>query len=188
MALHEGYRVVAVECSADAFRAFERVYGTNEQVTMHYGCASSQTGNATLHLASDSSSLRRAAVTTRREELRKRPKGNRRKSMTVPQLVVDQLLAPFHEPVCAVKVDVQGHELSVFKGMEQTFAKHRPVLYFEHAIVNLGAEDAKELIPFIRAKGYHCFPLHCDYCNVLCTPDRQGARVYAVPAARRVQR
>ena len=187
LALSVGYSVVAVECSAEAFKLVAKLYADHPKVFAHYGCASDHSGNATFHLASDSSSLMSHAVTSRKEELRKRPKGNRSKTSTVPLLVVDELLMAANrknEPVCAVKVDVQGNELGVFKGMPQIFANHRPVLYFEHSVVNLGRLATKQLIPFIQNKGYHCYPhtaKMCEYCNVLCTPDRTPGRKLPAP-------
>ena len=187
LALSAGYSVVAVECSEDAFAPFAKLHVNNPKVTAHYGCASDHSGNATFHLASDSSSLMHHAVSTRKDEIKKRPKGNRSKTMTVPLLVVDELLMAANrknEPVCAVKVDVQGNELGVFKGMPQIFANHRPVLYFEHAIVNLGRVASKQLIPFIQAQGYHCYPhtaKMCEYCNVLCTPQRTPGKMLPDP-------
>lgn len=174
LALEAGYKVVAIECSRDAFAAFANSYTNNPRVHAHYGCASEHNGTATFHLAGDSSSLKQGAVTIRKEERKKRPKAGAAQSTTVPLLVVDELLAAHTGPVCAVKIDVQGNELGVFKGMVRTLAKHRPVLYFEHSVVNLG-NDADVLLPWVKAKGYHCHPHHrraCEYCNVLCTPDR----------------
>ena len=181
MALNAGYTVLAIECHAKAFRSFRAMYANDSRVHAHFGCASDHGGNATFHIAGDSSSLHEKAVTTRKVERMKRPT-NGALTTTVPLLVVDDLLATLGGRVCAVKVDVQGNELGVFLGMVRTFARHRPVLYFEHAVVNLG-DDAQRLIPWVQAQGYLCHPHVCEYCNVLCTPFVSRASSVVMAAA-----
>ena len=43
-------------------------------------------------------------------------------------------------PVSFIKIDVEGHELEVFKGAEDTILKHTPTFLFEchHAAANKG--------------------------------------------------
>jgi len=179
LALDAGYTVLGVECSADAFKSYANKYSLESRVDAHFGCASNHSGFATFHIAGDSSSLHQEAVSTREDERKKRPKKVSSRTVQVPLLVVDELLARSKvagdgRQVCAVKIDVQGNELGVFQGMVHTLARYRPVLYFEHAVVNLGKRHAELLIPWVQAKGYHCHPhsrIVCEYCNVLCTPD-----------------
>ena len=54
-------------------------------------------------------------------------------------------------PVSFIKIDVEGHELEVFKGAEDTILKHAPTLLFEchHAAANKG-----ELFSFLVERGY----------------------------------
>jgi hypothetical protein len=41
---------------------------------------------------------------------------------------IDDLDLP---PPDVVKIDVEGHELKVFQGMQNTISKHRPVIFYE---------------------------------------------------------
>jgi len=38
-----------------------------------------------------------------------------------------------------IKIDTEGHELSVLAGLKQTIAMHKPVIFFEHLNLDLGA-------------------------------------------------
>ena len=102
------------------------------------------------------------------KELQK-AKHSKHRSTTVPTLVVDDLLKGKAARLCAVKVDTQGHELHVLKGMHRAIRRHKPVLYFEHSRKLLG-EDFEKLLPWIKAKGYRCIPNTCESCNIMCLP------------------
>jgi FkbM family methyltransferase len=52
--------------------------------------------------------------------------------------------------IIAIKIDVEGHELSVLKGATETIKKHRPIIYCE-----LWPGDVRRLtISFIKSLGY----------------------------------
>ena len=52
-------------------------------------------------------------------------------SFQVPIVQLDQLLARREQPISLIKVDVEGHELEVFKGANELLKKDRPNLIFE---------------------------------------------------------
>lgn len=49
----------------------------------------------------------------------------------------------------AVKIDVEGHELSVLNGMQQTIARARP-----HMIIEIWEKNREEVFRFLRNQGY----------------------------------
>ncbi len=59
-----------------------------------------------------------------------------------------------------VKIDVQGFELAVLKGMSDTIDKHKPKLFVEiHALPNINwqIENTLKILNFLSAKGYSMF-------------------------------
>jgi FkbM family methyltransferase len=67
--------------------------------------------------------------------LRQRPfPGNpRSQTLTVQMERLDDALRPGVRPD-AIKVDVEGGELGVFRGARETIARHRPAILFEHGM------------------------------------------------------
>jgi FkbM family methyltransferase len=55
-----------------------------------------------------------------------------------------------------IKIDVEGYEPSVFAGLAETIAEHRPILAFEH--IYLSDQQIKELVP----KGYLLYLIQND--------------------------
>jgi len=53
-----------------------------------------------------------------------------------------------------VKVDVEGHELQVFRGAHQTISRHRPVLLFECEARHLATHDMQEVFAFLQKFDY----------------------------------
>lgn len=49
------------------------------------------------------------------------------------------------KPPRIIKIDTEGHELSVLKGLGQTISTYHPIIFFEH--ISLDAGSIKELIP-----------------------------------------
>ncbi|MBP2833015.1 FkbM family methyltransferase [Aquimarina sp. U1-2] len=58
----------------------------------------------------------------------------------------------FEEKVAFVKIDVEGNELEVIKGMKNTIEKYKPVISFEY---NYTEKD--EVLDILRALGYERF-------------------------------
>lgn len=91
------------------------------------------------------------------------PEGDPGTRRTVPVERVDDLVAehalaaPF-----LVKVDVEGAELQVLRGAQQTLATHRPLLVFEHGLGSADhygtrPEDVHDLL--VAGHGYRIFDL-----------------------------
>jgi FkbM family methyltransferase len=53
-----------------------------------------------------------------------------------------------------VKVDVEGHELAVFRGAQRTLSEHRPVLLFESETRHLSGRSPHEVFGFLCRSGY----------------------------------
>lgn len=80
------------------------------------------------------------------------PAGTFDEVLEVPVTTLDRFLDEATEkPVGLIKADVEGHELEVFKGAEQTFSQHRPILLFE--LMDTEAERG-EMFTFLTERGY----------------------------------
>jgi FkbM family methyltransferase len=55
-----------------------------------------------------------------------------------------------------IKIDVEGFEINVFKGLKQTLAKHRPPIVFEHSLYRLKERGSSvdEVSGFLESLGY----------------------------------
>ena len=182
MALRSNFSTITVECSRAAAELIKAEHnntqGRSVWADVHWACASDKTGTATLYEASDSSSLHARAVEGDQERRKFKKSGNAKSE--VPLVVLDDLLDARSEPLCAVKVDTQGNDFAVLRGMKRALGRHRPVLYFEHSVKMLGNVKAAKFLPWVRGHGYHCFPRTCLDCHVICTPDRTRAGMAAV--------
>jgi FkbM family methyltransferase len=82
---------------------------------------------------------------------------HRRRSLSVQLATVDELVAAGElEPPSLVKIDVDGAELEVIRGMEATLRRHRPVVVCELHDTN------REFVALMRSNGYTVQPLEGD--------------------------
>jgi FkbM family methyltransferase len=77
-----------------------------------------------------------------------------------------------------VKIDVQGHELAVLRGMVQTLARHRPVL-----LIEVGPEF-EDVGRFLDEHGYRLFSYDSAANRLLPDRDLAGPNVFAVARER----
>jgi len=56
--------------------------------------------------------------------------------------------------IALVKVDVEGHELAVFRGAERTLSSSRPALLFESEMRHLSGRSPHEVFAFLKGLGY----------------------------------
>ena len=174
-----GYEVLAVECLQSEFVALQERWKDDPDITLLYGCASDSLGVQTFHEASASSSLHKTAVSQGNELQSAQKRGFRQYNvMTFPMdALVDSRIRGASPPrrVCLVKIDTQGHEISVMHGMASTIMRHRPVVIFE--LDYRFGPQVNLTVPWMRSLGYDCavptpgkqFGL-CSVCNVLCMP------------------
>ena len=58
------------------------------------------------------------------------------------------------EKVALIKIDVEGHELAVFRGAERTLSESRPTLLFECEARHLTSHAMRDVFAFLEARGY----------------------------------
>jgi FkbM family methyltransferase len=68
--------------------------------------------------------------------------------LTVPAIKLDMIEQDLNN-LKFIKCDVEGHELNVFTGAEQTIRRYRPVVQFEAILA-----DAGDVFDFFRSLGY----------------------------------
>lgn len=95
------------------------------------------------------------------------PTCNRPSQITVPTVALDTVCAGLE--VALIKIDVEGHEMSVLAGAEATIARCRPYLVLE---ANTDAHR-EQLAGWLAAHGYSWE--RADERNMLCTPLEDGA-------------
>ena len=77
--------------------------------------------------------------------------------ITVPVLQLDKLLMKRAEPINFIKMDVEGHELQVFKGAEQILKRDKPKLIFECENRHLNAIKVEDVFNHLTALDYDGF-------------------------------
>ena len=97
--------------------------------------------------------------------------GEREQGKLVPVHVSrgDSLLEEFPTltPPALIKIDVEGHEPAVFRGLSRTFRDHRPIIIFEHQY--LTDRVVEEMIP----EGYQKSSIHDETGELLPGIERR---------------
>jgi len=174
-----GYRVLSVECLVPEYLKLQAQWLNDPMITLLSGCASDSVGMHAFHHASAASSLHSSALGGEAEM--KLAKKSRNRVSNVPSFPLDPFLAEgplANEPLCVLKIDVQGHEIWVMQGIAKAIKKHRPVVIFEYD-PRFGPQ-VNATVPYMKyVMGYDCAVpnpgkgpnTHCSVCNVLCMPD-----------------
>jgi FkbM family methyltransferase len=142
-----GGRVIAIEPQPDlARRLVVATTRLNLPVTVHNVALSSKEGEADLLIPMEHGRNLIGFATLER-------RAGDGKSYRVPLRRLDDLCREIDGKICFLKVDVEGHELEVFRGGVQTLKRHRPNLIVEieqrHSTIPIS-----ETINFILAQNY----------------------------------
>jgi len=81
-------------------------------------------------------------------------------SFRVPVTTLDDFLASSLEQVGAIKIDVEGHEISVLQGAEKTINQHRPLIICESESRHLSSGDVNQSIEYFRRISYGGYFVH----------------------------
>ena len=222
--LNASFMAISVECQPDEYVRLHEMFRLTERVTLLNMCATNGRGPkvSILYNADGATTLVRQALSHTGE--RKRHNAAARKMTPVISMPLDHLLwktplppeEPGHSlslppsdtyvqalqqggglphPVCAIKVDVQGHELAALEGLRLTLARYHPVVYFEwdHRFQpkeTIGEIQPRSIRNFLRGFGYSCvpndnvtvprmgqWPCALGYCDITCSADTSEANL-----------
>lgn len=146
-------RVVAFEpqpALADYLRRACRAARLENVVVEAMG-VSERTGSLTLHVPAAGSASPGASFEPAVAALS--PCGD----VLVPVTSLDEYFRGEGGRIAAIKVDVEGHELSVLRGAEETLARHAPLLVLECEERHAGEGGVERMVRFLGERGYGGF-------------------------------
>jgi FkbM family methyltransferase len=79
------------------------------------------------------------------------------RDLVVPVVSLDDYFAARTRRIGAIKVDVEGHEMAVFRGARSILERDRPLLVFESENRHLGSADVTSVLRFLKDQGYGGF-------------------------------
>jgi FkbM family methyltransferase len=119
-----------------------------KNVTVESTAVSDHAGTMTMHIPgagnSPGASLERAVIV--HEACR---------DIEVPAVTLDEYFKETKARIAAMKVDVEGHELSVFKGGQEILRRHSPVLVFECENRHVSGGNVFTVLDYLRSYGYN---------------------------------
>ncbi|MCO6357679.1 FkbM family methyltransferase [Roseivirga pacifica] len=121
-----------------------------KNVEFYHGGLSSQQGALDLFIPKAKGLTSPGATFEKRE-------GRKGHFIKVPIYQLDELLAERRQPVSFIKMDVEGHELEVFKGADNILKKDRPKLIFECENRHLNNRSVKDVFEYVQGLGYRGF-------------------------------
>lgn len=124
-------------------------------VRLHQVGLSDQVGNFTLSVITEHSGM--ATFATPRNEDREMVS----KSFEVPVLVGDDVIMENSTPVTMIKIDVEGFELRVLKGLQKTLSTWYPVIVTEvvKEWLNRAGTNRTEIYHYMKQFGYNLYGL-----------------------------
>lgn len=118
-----------------------------KNVTFHHGGLSSKEGTLDLFVPKAEGLTSPGATFEKRE-------GRKGHFIKVPIFQLDKLLADRKKPVSLIKMDVEGHELEVFKGADEVLKTDKPKIIFECENRHLNGRSVHEVFDYIKGLGY----------------------------------
>ena len=76
------------------------------------------------------------------------------RDVTVPVVVLDERLRDERRRIAAIKIDVEGHELSVLRGASGTLDRHAPLVVVEAEERHAGADNLAAVLAFLTERDY----------------------------------
>ncbi|WP_420385727.1 FkbM family methyltransferase [Roseivirga sp.] len=122
-----------------------------QNITLHHAGVSSQKGKLNLFIP------KAEGLTSPGATFEDRPHVEGGHSIEVPVLQIDEVLEGRSEKVSLIKIDVEGHELEVFKGAEALLKTDQPKLIFEcenRHLNHMKVEDVFNYLKQLNYKGY----------------------------------
>ncbi|HMO18562.1 MAG TPA: FkbM family methyltransferase [Oligoflexia bacterium] len=80
--------------------------------------------------------------------------------VSVPVVSLDNFLKDRPNRIAFLKIDVEGHELSVFQGAVDLLTKDKPTIMFESENRHLGKSNVTEVFQFLKNLGYNGYFFH----------------------------
>jgi FkbM family methyltransferase len=159
-----GARLVGKEGQVDGFEpnptCFETVkkcldINQIENVRLHNLALSETRGNAVLSIHSFSNGSATLASVKADSRL------HIKETVAVHTEVGDDVLAADPRPIKLIKIDVEGYEHSVLKGLKKTLAEFKPIVVTEviEGQLNAAGSGRKQLVSFFQELGYRPYGL-----------------------------
>lgn len=146
-------KVVAFEPQPVLADYLKRVCAANhiQNVVVEAAGVSSRPGTMTLHIPGGGSSSPGASL----EEPGDVKQGLRR--IEIPVVTLDEYFSGETRKIGALKIDVEGHELSVLQGAANIIARHKPVIVCECEQRHLRNSSVTTVLEFVCSFGYRGF-------------------------------
>jgi len=142
-------RVVAFEPQASPVRYLQEVVARRglRNVTVENKAVSNREGRMTLRLPGGSAS----PGASLEQEFADDPDCA---TEEVEVVSLDGYFGDTTQRIAALKIDVEGHELSVFEGSERLIEKHSPVIVFECEERHLVGHSVADVLRWLQDRGY----------------------------------
>ena len=156
----QGRRVLAIETTPGALARLRRniaMNGVEQKVIVHAGVASDHDGDAQINLVPG-----REEYSSMGGLLHPAIDGAAHESLRVSSATLDNLVSVHGLDPGFIKMDVEGMEHVVLKGMSHVLLHHRPVIVTELSdpLLRGNGSSAQDVIRFIQGFGYSVLDAH----------------------------